>query len=218
VLRREARWLGTRLQELREDLPTMTVAHLGSSTQDFRSIQQPYIDDEIFRPLSGTSGVRVVHCDIRDEPGVDVVIDLSRPEAAGAIEGLQANVYLLFNILEHVPTPQSLVDVLVGVARPGDHLIVSGPRRYPYHADPIDTLFRPSARDLRALFSPGFRLMQYNELWEFNALTGTSGDYTASLHALGWWLRVAGDGGWRRRDPLSLLKPVSSFCAVLVRD
>jgi hypothetical protein len=32
-----------------------------------------------------------------------------------------------------------------------DGLIITGPYNYPYHADPIDTMYRPSPKDLKKL-------------------------------------------------------------------
>ncbi|HEX3595743.1 MAG TPA: hypothetical protein VHU80_11590 [Polyangiaceae bacterium] len=34
----------------------------------------------------------------------------------------------------------------------GGRLLVSGPHRYPYHPDPIDTTFRPSVEQMAKLF------------------------------------------------------------------
>jgi hypothetical protein len=56
------------------------------------------------------------------------------------------------NLLEHVENREEIARALTLVVPAGGYLFVSCPYRYPYHPDPIDTLFRPTPHELAALF------------------------------------------------------------------
>ena len=68
MMRREARWLGGLLGEYGHDLGQ--VLSVGSGTKDFRSVAQPWIEAEVFAPLS-VRGVRVLHHELFPGDGVD---------------------------------------------------------------------------------------------------------------------------------------------------
>jgi hypothetical protein len=56
------------------------------------------------------------------------------------------------NLLEHVVDPGPIASALAQMLPVGGHLLVSGPRSYPWHADPFDTMFRPDVAELAAIF------------------------------------------------------------------
>jgi hypothetical protein len=51
------------------------------------------------------------------------------------------------------------------IVSPGGYIIISVPYSYPYHADPIDTYFRPSPAELASLF-PGCEIVASNVVSE----------------------------------------------------
>ena len=73
----ESQWLGQRLAALpaEELFPLLNV---GSSTGEFRTRTQPWIDQKIFAPMRQRGGT-VYHLDIKEAPGVDIVGDLFDP-------------------------------------------------------------------------------------------------------------------------------------------
>lgn len=127
------------------------VLNIGSSDLHFRKVVQPYIHEYIFGPLQD-KGVEVVHADMKKEEGVDLVGDLNDPAFIRQLTGRKFSCILCSNLLEHVENPRQLCDLLQQIVRPGGYLLVTVPRLYPYHADPIDTKFRPSLKELAALF------------------------------------------------------------------
>ena len=151
----EARWLN----ELLGGLPLergATVLDIGSSTEYFRRVEQPYIDYYVFRPLR-QRGVGAVHVDVKKDDGVDVVCDLTVPGPEDALESLpRGDVVLCSNLLEHVTDRELVANRLREVTAPGGVLIVTAPHVYPYHPDPIDTLFRPTDAELAELVGDGF--------------------------------------------------------------
>ena len=62
------------------------------------------------------------------------------------------------NVLEHLTDRRPLLEAFGSLVAPSAHLIVTVPRRFPYHADPIDTMYRPTVADLGAELS-GFTLV-----------------------------------------------------------
>lgn len=155
MLIEEAKWLARQIAELEPDR-VYPLLDVGSSTQRFRTEEQPWIDQEIFAPAR-RAGRPVSHLDAKPADGVDIVADLGDPRA---LEGLARRGYrsvFCSNLLEHVADRDAIARALVGLVPKGGYLFVSCPYRYPFHPDPIDTLFRPTPLELAALFG-GTRL------------------------------------------------------------
>lgn len=137
------------IRQALEKLPLhagMRVLDIGSSSLSFRTVVQPHIDRNVFAPLR-ERGLQVLHVDARDEPGVDIIADVTTLEGVNETYDL----VLCTNLLEHVVNRQETVRHVKRVVRPAGKLILTVPRRYPIHADPIDTGYRPDATELSAL-------------------------------------------------------------------
>jgi len=153
MLIEEAKWLARQIAEL-EPGRVFPLLDVGSSTERFRSIEQPWIDREIFASAR-LAGHAVSHLDAKPAAGVDIVADLGD---AGAIEVLARRGYrsvFCSNLLEHVEDRETIARALVGLLPPGGYLFVSCPYRYPFHPDPIDTMFRPTPQDREAVIANG---------------------------------------------------------------
>lgn len=152
----ESEWLGQRIAAI-PDADLFPLLNVGSSTLELRTRQQPHIDANIFAPLRARGGM-VYHLDRKPAPGVDLVGDLRDPEFVDRVSRMRVRSILLSNLLEHVADRAQVCDLVLRILPPGGYLIVSGPKDYPYHADPIDTLFRPTIEELHACF-PGTRIL-----------------------------------------------------------
>lgn len=153
MLRQEARWIGDWLASIDDDV-LFPIINVGSHTQHFRTKEQPWIDQHVFAPLRRRG--RVIHTDLREAEGVDVVGDLTEPGFRDQLRDLGARSLLCCNLLEHVPDRPTIAAALQDLVAPGGCAVVSVPFRFPYHADPIDTMFRPTPDQVGALF-PGLR-------------------------------------------------------------
>jgi hypothetical protein len=217
----EAKWLGRQIAEL-EPERVFPLLDVGSSTQRFRSIEQPWIDREIFASARH-AGHLVSHLDAKAAPGVDIVADLGNP---GALEGLVRRGYrsvFCSNLLEHVRNREAIARTLVWLVPPGGYLFVSCPYRYPYHPDPIDTMFRPTPTELAALFS-GTRLYREAVIVGGNYFHELRRSPLATLKLLlrlllpfykpRGWRRALGE--FRRHLPW-LFRPFAATCVVLQR-
>lgn len=155
--RQEAAWIGEKLRGLGS---VGKVLNLGSGTRHFRVVSKPYIDRDIFDPMV-RAGARVVHADLKSGDGIDVSGDLFDAAVQARLREQHPDAVLACNIMEHLPEslrgrfPAALDSLLA----PGGVLVITVPHSYPYHADPIDTLYRPSPRELCACF-PGYEVLE----------------------------------------------------------
>jgi hypothetical protein len=157
MLKNEAKWFGDRVREL-GDAQTIPMLNIGSHTEEFRRVQQPWIDRCIFAPLR-ERGQAVTHTDMRAAPGVDLVGDLTDAAFRQRLAAMRFRSAFCSNLLEHVADRTMIARLVTEVVMPGGYLFVSVPNRFPYHPDPIDTMFRPGIEELAALF-PGTRVHQ----------------------------------------------------------
>jgi hypothetical protein len=154
VLKREAQWLGTQSESL-DATRLFPLINVGSSTRKLRESDQPWIDQYVFAPMRRRGG-RVTHLDMKPDDGVDIVGDLRDPVVWAQLVALEPRSVLCSNVLEHVTDREGLGRRLCELIPAGGYVIVSVPHAFPYHPDPIDTMFRPGLDELSALF-PGTR-------------------------------------------------------------
>lgn len=125
--------------------------NLGSSTGHFRTVEKPHIEAELFAPLRN-AGIEVVHSDLKPASGVDVAGDILDPVVQQTLVSKGFRCVLLSNLLEHVTDRAAVAAACEAIAGPGGLVLVTVPSSYPYHADPIDSGFRPAPEELAALF------------------------------------------------------------------
>lgn len=124
-----------------------TILNIGSSTREFRERTQPHISGELFLPLT-RDGYRVIHCDIKSNPGVDLVGDVLDKKFQDELTELSPTLVLCSNLLEHLSDRAVFISALKRIVPASKYLLISVPNSYPYHGDPIDTLFRPTPDEL----------------------------------------------------------------------
>lgn len=156
MLKPEAEWIGTQLTTIDSSVLT-PLLDIGSSPSDFREKVQPYISADIFAPLI-ERGVDVVHSDIQNAPGIDRVGDLNDNAFIDDLKGCCFRSALFCNVLEHVTEPRAIAEKVESIITVGGYIIVTVPNRFPYHPDPIDTMFRPDVNGIVAIF-PQCRLV-----------------------------------------------------------
>ena len=125
--------------------------NLGSSTRAFREQAKPHIDRELFAPLRA-AGVEVVHSDLKRADGVDVVGDILDPAVRAVLKGRGFRTLLIANTLEHVRDRAAVAAACEVIVGPGGLILATVPSSFPYHADPIDTGYRPRPDALAAAF------------------------------------------------------------------
>jgi SAM-dependent methyltransferase len=125
--------------------------NLGSSTLDFRRTAKPHIEARLFAPLR-EAGIEVVHCDLKAGEGVDVAGDIYDLGLRARLAAMGFRCVLAANLLEHVRDRAAVAAACEEIVGPGGLILATVPSSAPYHADPIDTLYRPSSASLAASF------------------------------------------------------------------
>lgn len=149
----EADWVGAwGARQASESISPMI--ELGSGTAHLRTVVRPYIDALIYAPLR-TRGVTLVHSDMHQGEGVDVSGDIYAEETRARLKAVGARSVICCNIFEHVADRARFAAICDEILAPGGLMVVTVPRDYPYHPDPIDTYFRPTPDEIGALF-PGY--------------------------------------------------------------
>jgi len=129
---------------------------VGSCTEEYRCLGQPFIDYYIFKPLRGQN-CKIIHTDAQFALGVDLVFDFaasSSNEKALSDYWGRSDIVICANSLEHVEIREIVLSRLKRLLSPSGVLILTVPNRYRHHPHPIDTMYRPSNNDLAQLFDP----------------------------------------------------------------
>lgn len=140
---REAAWIGQKLAKI-------PAGELSPLVDIGASSAKPWIDELICAPLRAR-GVEIVHLNIVDRPGVDLVADILTDEGFAKVAALKPRMVLCCNVLEHVEDAGSFARRCVDLLTAQGRLLVTVPRAYPHHRAPIDTMFRPTPEEVAAL-------------------------------------------------------------------
>lgn len=154
--RGEAEWVARALASVPAEALS-PLLNIGSSTAEFRTRIQPWIEERLIAPLTAR-GVRLVHVDLKAAPGVDLAADIMDPAGFAAAQALNPKGLLLCNLLEHVPDAAAFAARCLALVPPGGYVVITVPRSYPHHRDPIDTMYRPTPQECAALF-PGTEVL-----------------------------------------------------------
>ena len=126
--------------------------NLGSSDARFREEAKPHIEALLFAPLR-SAGVAIVHADLRDAPGVDLAGDILDPAVQARLAAMRFRCVLIANMLEHVRDRAAVAAACEAIAGPGGLILATAPSSFPFHADPLDSGYRPAPAALAALFA-----------------------------------------------------------------
>jgi hypothetical protein len=151
----EAQWIERSIDRHIKDacFDNRIVLNLGCGALQSRTTNKPWIEELTIFPLK-KKGYEIVCSDIFRATGIDLVGDIFDKAFQIQLESLRPSVIMFCNILEHIPAKkrEMVPAILRKIVKPNGFIFVTVPRSYPYHADPIDTLFRPCPDELTRLF------------------------------------------------------------------
>jgi hypothetical protein len=213
MLVNESLTLGKYLFSVLQKSSNRSVLNIGSSTLEYRTHSQPYIQNKVFGPVEENLGATVIHCDAKAESGADVIIDLLSSEAVSTLAGFNAHVFVVSNLLEHVESVGAAVHQLEMIIPTGAYLVASGPKNFPYHPDPIDNMFRPGRRQVESLFG-NFNLLEWGEAKHRTLATSV---FESRRGAANWVLQEVASASPSKKISTLIrsLSPVSSWCALM---
>lgn len=157
MLAAEARWIRRAFDALDTE-HLSPVLNVGSSDATFREQVQPWINSEILLPLR-ERGAQVYNLDFRSGQGIDLHGDLTDESFVSGLVSYGFRSLLCCNLLEHVTDRPGICHRLEQLLPIGGYLILTVPNSFPYHPDPVDTMFRPVVSDIVQLF-PNCRLVR----------------------------------------------------------
>jgi len=156
MFREEARWLADIIYSLQPN-SVFPMLNIGSSSKKFRESEQPWIDELLFKPAR-QKGYSIINVDMKYDLGVDLVGDLCDPVFLQKLSEINIKSVLCSNLLEHVTNREEICQIISSIIPNGGYVFVTVPYQYPYHRDPIDTMFRPNIEELSSLF-PDFKIV-----------------------------------------------------------
>lgn len=121
------------------------VLNIGSSDEEFLNTQ-PYIEENVLGPLKRL-GCRIVNLDIRPAKPGDYSADITERGLPEKITR-RFKLVLCTSLLEHVRDRETAFDNISALADKDGYILLTVPRNYPRHPDPIDTLYRPEPAEL----------------------------------------------------------------------
>lgn len=146
MFKEEARWISTAISGVNIK-PSAKVLDVGASNLEFRAVIQPHIHELIHEPLLA-KGFEISFLDIKKDKGVDIVLDLASNDLPDSLFSNTYDLIICCNILEHVSQREIFIRNMLRFSHPGTLLMVTVPLVYPKHNDPIDTMYRPTVRQL----------------------------------------------------------------------
>lgn len=156
MFREEAKWLANIIYSLNPN-SVFPMLNIGSSNKKFREEEQPWIDELLFKQAR-SKGYSVIHTDIKNDIGVDLVGDLCNLDFLKKLSEMNIQSVICSNLLEHINNREEISKIISSIVPKNGYLFVTVPYKYPYHCDPIDTMFRPSIQELSSLF-PDFKIV-----------------------------------------------------------
>ncbi|MCW9680636.1 methyltransferase type 11 [Dolichospermum planctonicum UHCC 0167] len=156
MFKEEAKWLANMIYSLNPN-SVFPMLNIGSSNKKFREQEQPWIDELLFKPAR-TKGYSVIHTDIKNDIGVDLVGDLCSLDFLKKLSEMNIQSVICSNLLEHINNREEISKIISSIVPKNGYLFVTVPYKYPYHRDPIDTMFRPNIQELSSLF-PDFKIV-----------------------------------------------------------
>ncbi len=138
---------------IKKHKPFANIINLGSGNVEQLKKTKPWVSKNVF-DIFKKQKAKILHVDAEGFPGVDIVQDLSELNSLSFCDKLKGSkLFILANVLEHIPKKAhaEFLKKIYGKMKSKDGLMITVPYDYPYHADPIDILYRPTPEDLHKL-------------------------------------------------------------------
>ena len=196
------------------------VINLGSSSLDFINYNQPYIKDLVLDPL--LKRFQVTNVDIKSDPNVQLVANFLTEAGQTLIRDKSAKVFLVSNLLEHIPNAIEGIEKIKTLMEPKTYLILTGPKSFPYHPDPIDNMFRPSIAEIRGYFEKEFEIVKLDLIRNGTVFTASFFGRSAKkskivIDSKGGLLNSALSLNIIYRVLRNLVFPASAFCLLAIK-
>lgn len=164
MLINESLWIGSKLKKILPENP-FPVLNVGSSTEKYRKVHQPYVQQNIFN-LFGNEKEQVIHLDMKQAEGVDLVGNLYDSNFLEKIKKIKVKTVFCNNILMYLEKEQreNLADIFYEILDSGSYLLISNSYMFPAAPDPKEAYYRNNAEEMyKDLFSR-FKLLDLKDV------------------------------------------------------
>ena len=214
MLLNEAKWINNIITRRLNNF-NGNVVNLGSSSLDFIKYNQPYIEYLVVKPLS--KNFKLVNVDVKIDSNIQLTADFLTDSGQETIKELHAKVFLVSNLLEHIPNALDGINQLKKLVEPNSYIILTGPKSFPYHPDPIDNMFRPKLTEIYAHFEKDFEIIELdivkNGTVFSSSLFGRSVKKSGKvLKSKGGLLRLIFKTNFLYKTIRNMFYPASAFC------
>jgi hypothetical protein len=160
MLKQEALELSKQIRKLTAKHITLSgiCLNIGSGTHTHHSVTQNYIQKRVHAKLKT---FKLKNVDIKTGLGVDIVCDFTKQSDLISLRALRPTLVISANFLEHIPNPVEGLINLCSLIDKDSFLIISGPVKYPFHADPIDNGFRPDRKQIEIALPKGYKIESF---------------------------------------------------------
>lgn len=157
----DAKWLADSLRACANE-EISPILNIGSSTKHFREVEQPHVYEYVFKPLE-ERGIKIIHTDLKSAPGVDIAADIFDDNSMKILLEYKPRSIICTHMFEHIEDRENLAMRLMSLLPESGIFFITVPYSYHHHADPIDTMYRPSPDELANLF-PGQEIIRKDVL------------------------------------------------------
>ena len=148
MLVEESIWISEKIKEILPEEP-FPVHNIGSSTLVYRTKKQPFIQKIIFNLFSDEKK-QVIHLDMKEDEGIDLVGDLSDENFRNEVKKLKPKLILCNNTLMYLnsKTRKELSEILFDILEKNGYLIITNSHVFPPSPDPVEEYYRASPNQM----------------------------------------------------------------------
>lgn len=159
MLIEESLWIGKKVKEILAENP-FPVLNIGSSTKEYRSVRQPYIQQNIFNLFDEKN--QVIHLDMKQADGVDIVGDLYDSNFVESLKKYRFKLIFCSNILMYIEEKQRkhLAKIIDEILEPGGYAIITNSHTFPPAPDPVEAYYRDSPEKIHQKLFPQFKIIE----------------------------------------------------------
>lgn len=159
MLIEESIWISKKIKEILPENP-FPVLNIGSSTLRYRTVTQSFIQKNIFS-LFDDEKKQVIHLDMKEDEGIDMVGDLYDEQFRNMIKNLKPKLILCNNILMYLneKTRKELSHILDEILDTNGYLIITNSHVFPPAHDPVESYYRASPKKMHSELFDSFMII-----------------------------------------------------------
>ncbi|WP_300675620.1 hypothetical protein [Soonwooa sp.] len=144
MLIEESNWIGDKIKVVVEQ-QAFPILNIGSSTKEYRTIRQGFIQKNIF-DLVPDEAKNVVHLDMKAAEGVDIVGNLYDKDFLEELKKYKFKSIMINNLLMYLEREQreELSLIIDEILEKDGFLIVTNSHTFPPAHDPVESFYRPA--------------------------------------------------------------------------